>query len=120
MISAELARSRLPTPNEAAVTPAEKGWHQVRKRRSDAVSAHGTDPRPRSDPPEGVCPRVVPKARRSAFELWPTPYGRARAEPETMAVGRVNAAPIARLLCCSSVDATPRARGPRQVVAAGV
>eukprot|EP00964_Phaeocystis_antarctica_P018910 scaffold10419_cov38-Phaeocystis_antarctica.AAC.1 len=37
-----------------------------------------------------------------------------------MAVGRVNAAPIARPLCRSSVDTTPRARGPRQVVAAGV
>ena len=71
-------------------------------------------------PVTGTCPRVVPKARRSAFELWPTPYARARAEPETMAVGRVNVAPIARPLCRSSVDTTPRARGPPQVVAAGV
>ena len=37
-----------------------------------------------------------------------------------MAVGQVNAAPIARPLCRSSVDTTPHPRGPRQVVAAGV
>eukprot|EP00964_Phaeocystis_antarctica_P069678 scaffold42364_cov69-Phaeocystis_antarctica.AAC.6 len=74
--------------------------------------------------PVPIAPRSVrvssPKGRADQPLNGQTPYGRARADPKTVPDGRVNAAPIARPLCRSVVDTTPRARGPRQVVAAGV
>ena len=71
----------------------------------------------------GVCVRVSwPKGHRphrSAFELanGNAVRRRARADPKTMRmpVGRVNAAPIARLLCAVPAFTpvtTPRARRP--------
>eukprot|EP00964_Phaeocystis_antarctica_P083865 scaffold52796_cov67-Phaeocystis_antarctica.AAC.2 len=61
-----------------------------------------------------------PKGRAGRPLNGQMPYGRARADPKMMPDGWVNAAPIARPLCRSVVDTTPRARGPRQVVATGV
>ena len=86
--------------------------------RPDGLTAPTTASAYLTSPVDGGHLRVVPKGRADRPLIWPTLYARARAKPETMAVGRVNATRRAsRPLAERSVVVA--ARGPGTCAAAG-